>query len=404
MSAQRALGRRRRRRRAAGSPAPAPRPPRSDRPAARATRSRRSSSSASSRSSASTWLVEQRQRLERVVVRRQLHRAGKQSRSAAATPATQGKTARRASASSSSRRRRRPRTPRDRTSGAGRSPPQLGMATPHQRVQRRRVEAARQRPAVGIGDEGRASAPAGRGAGCTSTPQRKPSSAETSSGSSGAGTASSKACSVCRSRARRAAARRRAAAAMPRRDGAADAASAHDRIICVQRKSASLRSFGAEHGRRPDVRRPAEVLGPALGAHRPFARRAEEVALQLDGGEVLRALRAGARSRRSRRRCRRGAGRWRHAESRSAPASTAAIATSASRRCSAMRVTTRPNLPGRVSAWRACRLAGVTSALSMARSFAARSATKHSQAGRKTRRGGASLDLSPDGDYIVTSQ
>ena len=47
---------------------------------------------------------------------------------------------------------------------------------------------------------------------------------------------------------------------------------------------------GAEHGRRPDVRGPAEVLGHAFAADLAFARAAEEVALQLDGGEVLRLL------------------------------------------------------------------------------------------------------------------
>jgi NAD(P)-dependent dehydrogenase (short-subunit alcohol dehydrogenase family) len=39
------------------------------------------------------------------------------------------------------------------------------------------------------------------------------------------------------------------------------------------------------------VRRPAEVLGDAFAANPPFARRAEEVGLELDGGEVLRLLR-----------------------------------------------------------------------------------------------------------------
>jgi hypothetical protein len=56
-------------------------------------------------------------------------------------------------------------------------------------------------------------------------------------------------------------------------------------------KERDLAAVRPEHGRRPDLRRPPQVLGHAFGAQRAFLRRAEEIRLQLDGGEILGALR-----------------------------------------------------------------------------------------------------------------
>ena len=64
----------------------------------------------------------------------------------------------------------------------------------------------------------------------------------------------------------------------------------HARIIWVQQeRSASGHPDRTRSTTRPA--RPTEVLGHALDANVRFLRRAEEVRLQLDGGEILRALR-----------------------------------------------------------------------------------------------------------------
>ena len=169
-----------------------------------------SSSSASSRSSGAEMAIEERERLgQRGGVERQQCRGRSRARWRNRRPRVDRIDRRRCALA---RPRVRPRVrlveleyPRVEPAPLRDRRVEFGMPAQHQRVQAGRVESARQCAAVDVGDERQPTSPARIGFGCSSTPHRKPSSMLTSSGSSGAGTASMPAVAAHRARLRSAA-------------------------------------------------------------------------------------------------------------------------------------------------------------------------------------------------------
>ena len=177
--------------------------------------------------------------------------------------------------------------------------------------------------------------------------------------------------------------RRRAAAGRARRPAWSAAAaprvgrSPQDQLRAAKQRHATF--AGTEHRHRPDVGGPPEMVGAALAADRAVARGRQEVALQLDGGEVLRPIGQVGDAGVAGSSCRQAGSRWPRADSRSARASTAGSPARRRARPSSILVTTRPKRPGRQSAWRWCSVSAVTSALGIAALRSTWRTVQHSQ-------------------------